>query len=117
MPRQTVASFDVTYQEVLAADGSVDDSLFPTDLTDADLRDLYRHMKRARRLDERAISLQRRGELGTYAPGTGQEAAQVGSAMALREDDVPVPFFAREDAYLPGADRIAAAIQRAHTAE
>ena len=30
--------------------------------------------------------------------------------------DVPVPFFAREDASLPNADRIAAAIDRAHSA-
>ena len=29
--------------------------------------------------------------------------------------DVPVPFFAREDAYLPDTDRIAAAIERVHT--
>jgi pyruvate dehydrogenase E1 component alpha subunit len=107
MPRETVASFDITYQEVLSSDGSVDEALYPSELSDAELRELYRHMKLARRLDERAIALQRRGELGTYAPSTGQEAAQVGSAMALREDDWFVPAFREQAAAiaLGGAPR------------
>jgi len=50
-------------------------------------------MKRSRRLDERAIALQRRGEIGTYAPAIGQEAAQVGSAFAMAEEDWLVPSF------------------------
>jgi len=100
MPRETVASFEIEYREVLAADGSVDESLLPTDLSDDELLELYRQMKRARRLDERAISLQRRGELGTYAPCTGQEAAQVGSAMAMAEDDWFVPSFREQAAAL-----------------
>lgn len=97
MPRETIASFEITYQEVLSADGTVDESLVPGELAEEDLRDLYRQMKRARRLDERTIALQRRGELGTYAPSTGQEAAQVGTAMAMAEDDWFVPSF-REQA-------------------
>lgn len=50
-------------------------------------------MKRSRLFDERCISLQRRGELGTYAPSIGQEAAQVASAFALHETDWVVPAF------------------------
>ncbi|MFW6317267.1 MAG: pyruvate dehydrogenase (acetyl-transferring) E1 component subunit alpha [Halorubrum sp.] len=100
MPRETIASFDITYQEVLSPDGSVDEALLPTELSDAELRELYRQMKLARRLDERAVALQRRGELGTYAPSTGQEAAQVGSAAALREDDWFVPAFREQAAAL-----------------
>jgi pyruvate dehydrogenase E1 component alpha subunit len=51
------------------------------------LRDLYRDMAVIRRLDTEAMSLQRQGELGLWAPLLGQEAAQVGSARALRPDD------------------------------
>jgi pyruvate dehydrogenase E1 component alpha subunit len=40
-----------------------------------------------RRLDAEAMALQRQGELGLWAPLLGQEAAQVGSARALRPDD------------------------------
>ncbi|MDY6766429.1 MAG: pyruvate dehydrogenase (acetyl-transferring) E1 component subunit alpha, partial [Candidatus Nanohaloarchaea archaeon] len=78
MPRETVASFEVDKVQVLDEDGTVDDALLP-DLSDDDLLEMYRLMKRSRQLDEKAISLQRRGEIGTYAPAIGQEAAQVGS--------------------------------------
>jgi 2-oxoisovalerate dehydrogenase E1 component alpha subunit len=51
------------------------------------LRDLYRDLVVVRRLDTEATALQRQGELGLWAPLTGQEAAQVGSARALAPDD------------------------------
>ena len=55
---------------------------------DADqLRSLYRDMAVVRRLDGEAMALQRQGELALWAPLLGQEAAQVGSARALRPDD------------------------------
>ncbi|GAA3941003.1 pyruvate dehydrogenase (acetyl-transferring) E1 component subunit alpha [Microbacterium soli] len=58
-----------------------------TDLTIDDLRGLYRDMAVVRRIDTEATALQRQGELGLWAPLLGQEAAQVGSARALRTDD------------------------------
>jgi pyruvate dehydrogenase E1 component alpha subunit len=48
---------------------------------------LYRDMVVARRLDAEGTALQRQGELGLWPPLAGQEAAQVGSARALRDDD------------------------------
>jgi pyruvate dehydrogenase E1 component alpha subunit/2-oxoisovalerate dehydrogenase E1 component len=57
-------------------------------------------MKRSRRLDERAISLQQRGEIGRYAPAIGREAAQVGSAFAMADDDWIVPSFREQPALL-----------------
>jgi pyruvate dehydrogenase E1 component alpha subunit len=99
MPRTTVAEFGVDSVEVLAADGSVDEELAPS-LSPDRLRELYRLMRASRRLDERAIALQRRGELGTYAPAIGQEAAQVGSAVALAERDWMIPAFREQAAYL-----------------
>ncbi|MDY6761947.1 MAG: pyruvate dehydrogenase (acetyl-transferring) E1 component subunit alpha [Candidatus Nanohaloarchaea archaeon] len=99
MPRETVAEFEVEKVQVLDADGNADDELLP-DLSDDDLVKMYRTMKRSRRLDEKAISLQRRGEIGTYAPAIGQEAAQVGSAYALQEEDWMVPSFREQPAYL-----------------
>ena len=47
------------------------------------VKNLYYHMLRIRTFDRKAINLQRQGRLGTYAPFEGQEAAQVGSALAL----------------------------------
>jgi TPP-dependent pyruvate/acetoin dehydrogenase alpha subunit len=40
-------------------------------------------MRLSRAVDERALSLQRQGRLGTFPPVHGQEAAVVGTAMAL----------------------------------
>ncbi|TBH21506.1 pyruvate dehydrogenase (acetyl-transferring) E1 component subunit alpha [Thermus thermamylovorans] len=60
---------------------------------------LYRAMRRARFFDEKAVTLQRQGRLGVYPPFTGQEAAQVGLALALGEGDWVVPSY-RESALL-----------------
>ena len=62
-----------------------------------DLLKGYRALRRARFFDERAEVLQRQGKLGVYPPYRGQEAAQVGTALALREDDWLVPSY-RESA-------------------
>jgi pyruvate dehydrogenase E1 component alpha subunit len=72
--------------QVLDADGTYDPDAVP-DLTDEQLRDLYRWMLLERTIDERMVKLQRRGELGTYGSGRGQEASIVGSGYALGEDD------------------------------
>ncbi|KIX84537.1 pyruvate dehydrogenase (acetyl-transferring) E1 component subunit alpha [Thermus filiformis] len=60
---------------------------------------LYRAMRRARFFDEKALTLQRQGRLGVYAPFMGQEAAQVGLALALKRTDWVVPSY-RESALL-----------------
>lgn len=86
MPREELADFTVETVQVLSEDGSVDEEFAP-DLGDDELLELYEAMTRSRRLDERAIALQRRGELGTYAPAIGQEAAQVATASVMAADD------------------------------
>ncbi len=48
---------------------------------------LHEDMVVARRIDAEATALQRQGELALWPPLLGQEAAQVGSARALRDDD------------------------------
>lgn len=47
----------------------------------------------ARRLDEEATALQRQGELVLWIPLRGQEAAQVGSAAAVRPRDFIFPSY------------------------
>jgi pyruvate dehydrogenase E1 component alpha subunit len=66
---------------------------YPLDLKDEELRDLYRYMVLARRVDKQAINLQRQGQLGVYASLLGQEAAQVGSAYALATQDWVFPSY------------------------
>jgi pyruvate dehydrogenase E1 component alpha subunit len=76
---------------VLDEDGGVVGEV--PDIDDDELVEMYRHMKLARHFDERAVSLQRQGRMGTYPPLSGQEGAQIGSAMALSEDDWMVPSY------------------------
>ncbi|GAB7019507.1 thiamine pyrophosphate-dependent dehydrogenase E1 component subunit alpha [Halostagnicola bangensis] len=58
------------------------------DLEAETLLSMYRDMKFCRRFDERMISLQRQGRLGTYASLAGQEGSQIGSTYALSEEDM-----------------------------
>ena len=51
------------------------------------LRSLYQDLVSVRRIDTEATALARQGELGLWPPLLGQEAAQVASARALRDDD------------------------------
>jgi pyruvate dehydrogenase E1 component alpha subunit len=53
----------------------------------------YRWMVFCRRFDQKALNLQRQGRLGTYAPFSGQEAAQIGSFAALAADDWVFPSY------------------------
>ena len=53
----------------------------------------YRAMTRTRIFDNKAISLQRTGQLGTFASALGQEAIGVGAAAAMEERDVLVPSY------------------------
>ena len=54
---------------------------------------MYRLMVQARSFDEKAMKLQRSGRMGTYPPLSGQEAVQIGSALALSESDWMVPSY------------------------
>ncbi|MFI7482533.1 thiamine pyrophosphate-dependent enzyme [Kocuria sp. M1R5S2] len=68
-------------------------SPYVRDVDAAVLRELYRSMVLARRFDEEATNLQRQGQLVLWAPMRGQEAAQVGSARALRPEDRVFPTY------------------------
>lgn len=58
-----------------------------------DVRAMYHDMVLTRRFDQEATALQRQGELGLWVPSVGQEAAQVGSAHALRPQDFAFPGY------------------------
>jgi pyruvate dehydrogenase E1 component alpha subunit len=77
---------------------------FVADLTPEQLLALYEDMVVVRRIDTEATALQRQGELALWPPLLGQEAAQVGSAHALRRDDFAFSSY-RENAvaYCRGA--------------
>ncbi len=66
-------------------------------LGEADLLELYRSLILLRTYDERSLVYHRQGRIGTYAIFWNHEAAQVGSAHALEDDDWIFPSY-RESA-------------------
>lgn len=92
MPEEILASFQVRRLCILDETGEADLSLMPP-LSDLEIWGMYGAMVLARTFDERAVALQREGRLGTYPPIAGQEAAQVGSALAIDAADWIFPAF------------------------
>jgi 2-oxoisovalerate dehydrogenase E1 component alpha subunit len=75
------------------------------DVGPEELKGLYTDMAVVRRIDAEAMALQRQGELALWAPLLGQEAAQVGSARALRDDDFVFSSYREHGvAYCRGVD-------------
>jgi len=66
---------------------------YSIDISEAELREVYRDLVLVRRVDSEATALQRQGELGIWASCLGQEAAQVGSGRAMLEDDYAFPTY------------------------
>ena len=72
---------------VLDDDGAVVHPEWEPRIAEADLRRIYQTMVTARLLDERMLRLQRQGRIGFSVTATGEEAAVVGPAYALRPTD------------------------------
>ncbi|MBK8130960.1 MAG: pyruvate dehydrogenase (acetyl-transferring) E1 component subunit alpha [bacterium] len=86
--------------EVVDMNGKVLHPEWMPDISDELLVEGYKMMRLARIVDLKAVNLQRQGKLYTLPVNRGQEAAAVGSAMALRNDDWLVPAFREIGAYM-----------------
>ena len=72
--------------QILNEYGEVDSGLEP-DFSDEVLLNTYRAMVLARVFDNRMMTMQRQGRMGTFAPNLGQEACIVGQVTSLTKDD------------------------------
>jgi pyruvate dehydrogenase E1 component alpha subunit len=79
--------------EILDVNGRIIAPEWMPSLSDEQIREGYKVMLKARIADVKAVSYQRQGRLYTLPPNKGQEAAAVGSAMALEKKDWMVPAF------------------------
>lgn len=79
-------------RQILLADGTLHPSYSGQISLELALS-MYRWMTLTRLFDRKSINLQRQGRIGTYAPFEGQEAAQVGSALALDDGDWMFPTY------------------------
>jgi pyruvate dehydrogenase E1 component alpha subunit len=94
------ARFEIEFTRLIDADGRPVAEL-PALATDrARVVELYRWMVLTRAFDAKAIALQRTGRLGTYASSLGQEAVNVGTALAMQQRDVLLPSFREHGAQL-----------------
>jgi 2-oxoisovalerate dehydrogenase E1 component alpha subunit len=96
------------FVQLLTPDGArVEHPDYAVDFTDDEFRRLYHDLVVVRKLDAEATALQRQGELGLWASLLGQEAAQVGSGRALREQDMAFPTYREHGVlYCRGIDPI-----------
>ncbi len=90
---EVVAKFEIPYTQFLNEEGIVTQTL-PIELQEpAYLLKLYRMMMLTRLFDQKAISLQRTGKLGTYPSALGHEALGVGIGAAMGLSDVFCPYY------------------------
>ena len=92
MPKRVLKEFKVEYLQVLDEDGNCDESLMPK-FSNEDIKKIYEMFVLIRTFDQKAFNMQRQGRLGTYIQFKGQEACQVGSAYALKDDDFIFPMY------------------------
>lgn len=99
MPTKVLGSFSVRWMQVLNEQGKADAKLMPK-LSSQEILRLHQRMVFSRIFDDKCIALQRQGRIGTYASHKGQEAAQVGSALALKDGDWLFPSFRENSALI-----------------
>ncbi len=86
--------------QLLSPDGSLVESdataeylSYIEQLSDDQLREFHRVMVLTRAVDLEGTNLQRQGQMALWVPSLGQEAAQVGSAFAMRPQDSIFPSY------------------------
>ncbi len=97
--RKIIRRFQVEYLQTLNENGNCDERLMPS-LTKKQIKEMYQYMILTRAFDDKALKLQRQGRLGTYAPTRGQEACQIGSAFAIKNEDMVFPAFRENGVYM-----------------
>lgn len=99
MPERILKFFNVRRLDILDERGAADESLMPV-LSEEDIKRMYETLVLSRAFDRQALSLQREGRIGSYAPILGQEASQIGSAFAIEKSDWIFPSFREIGVYI-----------------
>src|SRR3989338_368329 len=92
MTKKVLKEFKIEYLQLMDESGSVDEALMPK-LSDEQIKKVYEMLVLVRWFDQKAFNMQRQGRLGTYIQFKGQEASQIGSAMALEDADFMFPMY------------------------
>ena len=95
-----VISFDISYTQYVNHKGETAQRLPEFANNTEHLISLYRMMVLTRLFDQKAISLQRTGMIGTYASSLGQEAIGTAIGDAMSNEDVLLPSYREHAAQL-----------------
>ncbi len=90
---QTLELGAIEYLQIVNEHGEVVNRARDPNLPDAELLKIHRAMVLTRKLDIRMLNMQRQGEMGTFAPGYGQEATQIGQIYPLESRDWFAPSY------------------------
>jgi len=91
--RETVFKTEIGLTRYLGVDGEPLGELPTWSHEPEPLTGYYRWMVLARQFDQKAIALQRTGQMGTYASSLGAEAIDVVTGHLMTRDDVLVPYY------------------------
>lgn len=94
-----VMGFAIYHLQFLDNSGKLTQPL-PETISHEDLVMLYEKLVLTRLFDNKAIKLQRTGQLGTYPPSLGQEAIGAGIGYSMAKDDVLFPYYREHATFL-----------------
>ena len=99
--RNTLGRLALTLEllQIIKPSGEYVEQMEP-EISQDELKRLYKLMILVRNLDTRSLQLQRQGRIGFYIGCLGQEAAQIGSAYALKPEDWIFPAYREVGAML-----------------
>ena len=103
--QECIATFTVQRLQFMNAQGKLTQAL-PESVSISTLQKLYQQMSLTRAVDNKAVKLQRTGQLGTYPASTGQEAVSVGLGAAMQDNDVFCPYYRDQGSFLQRGVRI-----------
>jgi len=98
MPEENTTNFEMF--QILNEDGKIVNTKEMPQLKNEDIKRMYELMVLARVFDDTALKLQREGRMLTYASLLGQEASQIGSALAMEKDDWFVPSYRENGVFI-----------------
>ncbi len=100
MTERVLHTFESRFLQIVDESGNADDESLMHSISDDLIKKAFESIVMARTFNGRALNLQREGRIGTYASLYGQEASQIGSALAIEKDDWVVPSFREMGVYL-----------------
>lgn len=95
MPAKHLEQTDDRFEtfQILNEEGQMVNEQAAPELTGDQLKELMRRMVYTRVWDQRALSLNRQGRLGFYAPVAGEEASMLASEFAMEREDWLLPSY------------------------